>query len=140
MVQESIFALVGQHDAYSAQMRRRGTSMMPQHAATYSDSSGLDHATNAPLSSDDDHRPETGGFALAPKAAAQRNLSHHAPRGRTDEADANEVARRRQQQEMRGGAMATALAPELTYQMKMQKSLGVSPSSSSPSSPLLHSS
>ena len=116
---ESIFNLINQHDNYSAQMRKRGTSMLSQHNAVYTEVAGQENAINAPMSSEEHHdRPETGFGAPSQRIAARGG-------GRPDPQDPNEVARRRQHQEMKGGAMASALAPELTYQMKMQQSLGV---------------
>lgn len=116
---ESIFNLINQHDNYSAQMRKRGTSMLSQHNAVYTEVAGQENAINAPMSSEEHHdRPETGFGAPSQRIAARGG-------GRPDPQDPNEVARRRQHQEMKGGAMASALAPELTYQMKMQQSLGM---------------
>jgi len=141
MVQESIFNLISQHDHFSSAQRKRGTVMMPQHAATYQPETGYENATSAPPSSDlhqeggdyhnqyEQHRPPPTSHQHqgAPRqggpgpARAPARTNSNAPA----EPDSAELARRRQNAEMRGGAMAAALAPELTYQMKMQQSLSV---------------
>uniref|UniRef100_A0A7S0W1Z3 Enkurin domain-containing protein n=1 Tax=Hemiselmis tepida TaxID=464990 RepID=A0A7S0W1Z3_9CRYP len=143
MVQESIFNLISQHDSFAHGRGRGGKSMMPEHTSTYNPDTGLDSAFTAPPSSDEIYSdeaphqhyraPPTAQRGSAPQQARQQPArvasgARGAPghfANAPPELDAAEVARKRQNAEMRGGAMAAALAPELTYQMKMQQSLSV---------------
>mmetsp|Transcript_2430 Transcript_2430/g.5803 ORF Transcript_2430/g.5803 Transcript_2430/m.5803 type:complete len:334 (+) Transcript_2430:231-1232(+) len=144
MVQESIFNLISQHDSFAHGRGRGGKAMMPEYTTTYNPDTGLDAALTAPPSSDEIYADEPPQQHYRAPPTAQRGAPPQQARqhpGRTasgtkgggmghfsnapPEMDAAEVARKRQNAEMRGGAMAAALAPELTYQMKMQQSLNV---------------
>jgi hypothetical protein len=122
-MQESIFNLIPQHEQYTAALRRKAPSFLAEHVSVYN-------------ANDDPHENIASSNKGYPASSAQRDAAVHQepvqrggskqlsakPRGAQQELDAAEVARRRQQAQMSGFAMAAALTPEETYRQKMLKS------------------
>lgn len=154
-MQESIFNLIPQHEQYTTALRKKMTSLVPEHISVHSAAihgDGGAAVMNAPPSSDCNdnyampskpltstgrpvqgagilHKHEGGFPSNGSEGASQRNPAPSRPgipRTAVQELDAAEVARRRQLAQMHGSAMHAVLTPEESYRQKMMKSKMVS--------------
>jgi hypothetical protein len=128
-MQESIFNLIPQHEQHTAALRRKTTSMVAEHVSVHA-AKDDPHANSVPSQRDyqinmgSNHQyPDANGreHGQQQRIMASRQPSLK-PRGAAPELEPAEVARRRQQQQMSGFAMASALEGAETYKQRMLKS------------------